>query len=156
MSKFPRTQAGKMANRYRLLQGAGGGRQAIIAPVQRLPRMQVVQAVTEIVPFSSYGAVALTTAADATGWVVGQGGSTGGFIDQGTISLSTAGSTSTVVTIYVNGSSIGTLTYASGDTTPQTDALTPTKVVVGDLITARVTTAGTGAKGLSGFVPIRP
>lgn len=136
--------------------GAGGGRSVLPSPSGRRPQLATVQAVTEIVPFSQYGAVALTTAADSTGWVVGQAGGVGGFIDEGTINLSTAGSSSTVVTVYVNGVSIGTLTYASGDTTPQTDALTPTRVVVGDRITARVTTAGTGAKGLSGFVPIWP
>jgi len=116
----------------------------------------VVQQKTEIVPFSQYGAVSTTTLGDSCAWIVGQDGGTGGLIDEGTMFLSTAGSTSTVITIYVNGSSIGTITYTSGDTTPQTDALTPTRVVLDDVVRCVVTTAGTGAAGLSGFVPIKP
>ena len=153
--RFPSSIGRRQATARRLTQGAGGGRQAIISPVARPSTpVQVVPVVNEVAEWSQYGAVALTTAADSPEFAVGQRGGTGGLIDAGTISLATAGSTSTVVTIYVNGSSIGTITYASGDTTPQTDALTPTRVVVGDKIRARVTTAGTGAKGLSVFVPI--
>lgn len=110
----------------------------------------------EVAPFSQYGTVTLTAAADSAAWVVGTLSGKGGLVNSATLSLSTAGSTSTVVTIYVNGNSIGTVTYASGDTTPQTDALTATRCAVGAKITARVTTAGTGAAGLSCFVPIRP
>lgn len=136
--------------------GAAGGRSNLVAAEGHpLIPLTVVQGPDEIFPFSSYDAVALTTSGSEPEWVVGQAGGYGGLIDEGTIKLRTAGSTSTIVTIYVNGSSIGTITYASGDTTPQTDDLTPTWVAVLDRVSARVTTAGTGAKGLSGFVPIK-
>lgn len=140
----------------RLIPGSLEGRSEQAQPPPSRPKGSVYRppARSEVAPFSQYGAVTLTTAADAPAWIVGQGGGTGGFIDAATLYLSTAGSTSTVVTIYVNGVSIGTVTYASGDTTPQTDALTATRVAVGARVTARVTTAGTGAKGLSAFVPI--
>lgn len=137
--------------------GAAGGRSALVAATPRQKSTPVVvQQKTEIVPFSQYGAVATTTLGDSCAWIVGQDGGSGGLIDEGTMFLSTAGSTSTVITIYVNGSSIGTITYASSDTTPQTDALTPTRVVLNDVVRCVVTTVGTGAKGLSGFVPIKP
>lgn len=138
--------------------GAAGGRTALVAPTPK-PKASVVlvQMPVEVVPFSHAGLIAVTTATHETHWVVGQGGGSGGLIDEGTIFCSENGSAgSTVLTIYVNGVSIGTLTFGSGDTTPQTDALTPTRVVVGDRVGARVTSAATGAAGLSGFVPIKP
>lgn len=62
--------------------------------------------------------------------------------------LATAGSSTTTVTIYKNGSSIGTISWGSGET------LSVTTFEVGfvadtDLLQVRCTTAGTDAKGIS-------
>lgn len=63
--------------------------------------------------------------------------------------LGTAGSSSTVVTVYVNGSSIGTVTLTSGQTNVGA-ALTTTVVAQDtDVVTVAVTTAGTGAADLT-------
>lgn len=104
----------------------------------------------ETIPFAQFGDVTLTDAGDSTAWRVRVGGK----IREIYASLSTAGSSSTVVTAYKNGVSIGTVTLASSDTT-ETDTITTVSVGPGDKITVRVTTAGTGAKGLSGFIDIK-
>lgn len=62
--------------------------------------------------------------------------------------LGTAGTSSTVVTVYVNGSSVGTVTLTSGQTNVAasfSEALTADS----DLVTVGVTTAGSGAKDLT-------
>lgn len=108
------------------------------------------EATVETAQWSQYGTVTLTTAADATAHRVRKGGT----IREIYGSLSTAGSSSTVVTVYKNGVSIGTVTLASSDAT-ETDTITAVSVAPGDKLTARVTTAGTGAAGLSVFVDIK-
>lgn len=150
---FQQRQA--IARRWMTPGSAGGRSNLVAAEGHPLVPLTVVQTVDEVAEFSSYDAVALTTSGSEPTFVVGQHGGHGGLIDEGTLFLRTAGSTSTVLTVYVNNVSIGTVTYASGDTTPQTDALTPTWVAPGDRVSVRVTTAGTGAKGLSAFVPIK-
>lgn len=63
--------------------------------------------------------------------------------------LNTAGTSDTVVTIYLNGVSIGTITIASGATSnTEANAKFSKRVIKGDIITVQVTTAGTGAGGL--------
>lgn len=68
--------------------------------------------------------------------------------------LGTAGSSNTVVTVKVNGSSVGTVTLASGDTqksvTFETKLLSRT-----DVLTMELTTAGTGAADLSAEAVLR-
>lgn len=157
MARLPRSpiQRQSILNRS-MLPGGVNGRSALVAPEPRPLAPTLVQPPSiEVAPWSAAGAIAVTTSGEQTTWIVGQAGGVGGIINEGTIYLSTAGSTSTVLTVYVNGASIGTLTYASGDTTPQTDTLTSTWVDVGDRVSARITTAGSGAKGLSAFVPIK-
>lgn len=153
--KLPRSPRARQATFMRkVAPGAAGGMTSIVAQAARPPLVPRAERVREVAEWSSYDAVAVTAAGSETSFVVGQRGGAGGLITAGTVFLTTAGSSSTVVTIYVNGVSKGTITYASSDTTPQTDSLTATWVDVGDRIAARVTTAGTGAKGLSVFVPI--
>lgn len=103
----------------------------------------------EIAQFSQYDTVTLTPASKVPSYTV----KVGGLIDALSASLATAGSSSTVVTFYKNGVSIGTVTLAASDLV-ETDAITPVRVAVGDRITARVTTAGTGAAGLETWAPI--
>ena len=63
--------------------------------------------------------------------------------------LGTAGTSSTVVTVYVNGSSIGTVTLTSGQTNVGA-ALTTTVVAQDtDVVTVGVTTVGAGAADLT-------
>lgn len=65
---------------------------------------------------------------------------------QGT--LTTAGSTSTVVAVALNGSTIATLTFAAGvDETETAVSVLPVKANV-DKLQVSITTAGTGAEGL--------
>lgn len=137
--------------------GAAGGRQATIAREPRpVPQPSFSVATDELAQFSAAGTLATTTSGDETQFVVGSQGGAGGLIDEGTIFCTENGSAgSTVLTIYVNGASIGTLTYGNTDTTPQTDPLTPTRVAIGDRVGARITSVATGAKGLSGFVRVK-
>ncbi|HUR18888.1 MAG TPA: hypothetical protein VMZ51_08145 [Acidimicrobiales bacterium] len=66
--------------------------------------------------------------------------------------LKTAGSSSTVATIYKNGASIGTVTLVSSDTN-ETDPLTLTTFTADvDGVGCGITTAGTGALGLTVLV----
>lgn len=109
--------------------------------------------VEEVVPFSAAGAVALTASGDEPQWRV----RTGGQIVSASLHLKTAGSSSTVMTFYLNGAAIGgtgTVTLASSATDQQA-YLGNVRAKPGDLISARVTTAGTGAKGLSAFVVMK-
>lgn len=131
--------------RNRMLPGAAAGRQAVVAPVSR-PLRQATTAtpVTETARWSHAGAVAVTASGDETTFDV----ELGGLIDELEADLKTAGSSSTVGTVYLNGVSIGTVTLAASDST-ETDAITPVWTVPGDKLTGRVTTAGTGAKGFS-------
>lgn len=104
----------------------------------------------EIAPFSAAGAVAVTAAGDEPQWQV----QTGGQIVSVSVHLKTAGSSSTVVTFYLKAVSIGTVTLASS----ATDAfayLGNHRAAPGDKVSARITTAGTGAKGLSAFVRMK-
>ena len=100
----------------------------------------------EIVPFSQAGAVSVTTSGDEPGWHVRQGGQ----VVSATVRLKTAGSSSTVVTFYLNGASMGTVSDTSEDA-----YLGNYRAKPGDVISARITTAGTGAKGLSAFVVLK-
>lgn len=104
----------------------------------------------EIAPFSAAGAISVTTAGDEPQWKVQRGG----HIVNVEVSLKTAGSSSTVVTFYLNGGSMGTVTLASSDT-DETAYLGAYRAKPGDKIGARITTAGTGAKGLSAFVRMK-
>lgn len=65
--------------------------------------------------------------------------------------LGTAGTSSTVVTVYVNGSSVGTVTLASGATSAQADIYVEL-VRNTDVVTLGVTTAGAGAAMLTVIV----
>lgn len=131
--------------------GSAGGRQATVAR-EPIPVPQPVRALAtnETAPFSAAGAVSVTPSGEVPKWKV----QTGGLIEEITATLDTAGSSSTVVTAYLNGVSIGTVTLASSDT-DETDLITPVRAVPGDVIGARITTAGTGAKGLSAFVVMK-
>lgn len=103
--------------------------------------------VVERAPFSQNGAVSVTAAGDEPIHDV----MVGGKIRRGIIRLKTAGTSNTVVTFYLNGSSLGTVTAGSGVTRVE-GAIGTSTAVPGDGISARITTAGTGAKGLSAFV----
>lgn len=59
------------------------------------------------------------------------------------VNLTVAGTTNTVVTIYKNGDSIGTVTVTSGNRTAFSDFSVP--FTADDELSARVTTAGVGA-----------
>lgn len=104
----------------------------------------------EISPASQYGAVAVTALTDTPEWDVW----TGGQIVAVVLRLRTAGSSSTVATYYVNGSSIGTVTLASS-ATRGVEYLGNVRCKAGDGLAVVVTTAGTGAKGLSAFVRMK-
>lgn len=103
----------------------------------------------EISPASQYGAVTVTALADTPEWDVWVGGQITALIAR----LRTAGSANTVVTFYLNGSSIGTVTLGSG--VNRGTAYVNERVKNTDGIAAVVTTAGAGAKGLSGFVRMK-
>lgn len=150
--KFPETQGRRQATNRRLTQGTGGGRQAIVAPVQRPSTPVQVAAVENEKPpgWSMAGAVAVVADADAPRYLV----LVGGRIDELYATLANAGSSSTVMTAYKNGASIGTVTLASSDTY-ELDAITPVFVIPGDVLHMRPTTAGTGAKGLHGNFVIK-
>jgi hypothetical protein len=104
----------------------------------------------EISPASQYGAVAVTTLADTPEWDVWTGGQLVAII----LRLRTGGSSNTVATYFVIGSSIGTVTLASTETR-QVAYLGDYRVKNGDGISVVITTAGTGAKGLSAFVRMK-
>jgi hypothetical protein len=70
-----------------------------------------------------------------------------------TYEISPASQYGAVATFYVNGSSIGTVTLASGDTRIQTTVNVRVKNTDG--IQVVITTAGTGAKGLSAFLRMK-
>lgn len=158
MSRLPTTPGRRQANTRQLTPGSGAGRSSVVAATPHpRPASVVVQQAAELAQFSHAGTIAVTASGDETQFVVGSQGGSGGLIDEGTIFCTDNGTAnSTVLTVYVNGASIGTLTFGNADTIPQTDALTPTRVAVGDRVGARVTAIATGAKGLSGFVPIKP
>lgn len=104
----------------------------------------------EVVPFSQAGAVSLTASGDEPQWNVQRGGQ----IVVASLHLKTAGSSSTVFTYYLNGASIGTATLASSATDIEVH-LGSHRAKPGDKISGRITTAGTGAKGLSAFVRMK-
>ena len=104
----------------------------------------------EIAPFSAAGAVAVTAAGDEPQWRVQFGGQ----IVSASLHLKTAGSSTTTITFYLNGASIGTASLASS-ATDTVVYLGDYRAKNGDLIGARITTAGTGAKGLSAFVRMK-
>lgn len=104
----------------------------------------------EIAPFSHAAAITVTTAGDEPEWDVRVGGQ----IVAWKVRLKTAGSSNTVMTFYLNGVSMGTVTLGSG-VTSKDDYLGDYRAKSGDVIGARITTAGTGAKGLSAFVTMK-
>lgn len=104
----------------------------------------------EIAPFSAAGAVATTTSGEEPQWRVRVGGQ----VVSASLHLKTSGSSNTVITFYLNGASMGTVTLTSGQT-DTTAYLGSYRAKPGDMIGARVTTAGTGAKGLSAFVVMK-
>lgn len=104
----------------------------------------------EVAPFSGSGAVSVTAAGDEPKWRVRAGGQ----IIAASAHVTTAGSSSTVVTFYLNGVSMGTATLASSATDIEV-YLGNYRAKPGDFISARITTAGTGAKGLSAFVVMK-
>ena len=104
----------------------------------------------EIVPFSYSGAITLTPAGERPRWNV----RTGGQVVSASLHLDTAGSSSTVMTFYLNSTTMGTITLASSDTDEEA-YLGDYRAKPGDKISARITTAGTGAKGLSAFVILK-
>jgi hypothetical protein len=91
--------------------------------------------------------VTVTTLADTPDWDVWVGGQLVAFI----VRLRTAGTSNTVVSFYVNGVFVGSVTLASGENR-KVAFLGDLRVKNGDGVAAVVTTAGTGAKGLSAFV----
>lgn len=104
----------------------------------------------EIAPFSAAGAVAVTTSGEEPQWRV----QTGGQIVSVSLHLKTAGSSTTTITVYLNGASIGTVSLASS-ATDTVAYLGDYRAKNGDLIGVRITTAGSGAKGLSAFVRMK-
>jgi len=64
------------------------------------------------------------------------------------VSLATAGTTSTIVTVYVNGGSQGTITLASG-VNKNTGTFNNVLVVDTDYLTVAATTVGTAAANLT-------
>jgi hypothetical protein len=98
----------------------------------------------EILVGSYYGELATTTLADTPPDRVSVGGQLVAVVGD----LATAGSTNTVVTIYVGGVSIGTLTIASSETQGE-DYLGNIRIAAGSRIQCVITTAGTGAAGLA-------
>lgn len=102
---------------------------------------------SEILPFSTTGTGLPTTLSKP--WIVRFGGK----IREIRAALDTAGSTDTVVSIKINGVEITTITITAGNTTatkliPKRTTIDNT-VVKGDIATVQVTSAGTGASGLS-------
>jgi hypothetical protein len=118
--------------------------------VERGTRKAKRSKVEETPPWSLNGAVAVTTAGDEPLWRA----RTGGQIIAATMHLNTAGSSSTVGTFYLNGASIGTITLASSATDVEA-YLGSHRVKPGDRIGFRITTAGTGARGLSAFLTMK-
>lgn len=104
----------------------------------------------ERAPFSHAGAITVTTSGEEPEWDVEFGGQVTGAV----VRLKTAGSSSTVVTFYLNGASMGTVTLASSETR-KVAYLGDYHANPTDSIGARITTAGTGAKGLSAFVRMK-
>lgn len=145
-ARLPRSPLERQSVLNRSMLGlSGGGRSAVVSPEPRpLAALPTAAVVVERVQYSQYGAVALTADADVARYTVREGG----LIDELHGALGGAGSSSTVFTWYLNGSSIGTVTLASSDT-DDTDSITPIVAVPGDRIHSRVTTAGTGATGAS-------
>lgn len=125
--------------------GVAGGRSAVVAPAPERPReMVTAPGFVERPPgWSMAGDVTVVSDDIVPRYVV----MVGGLIESLYATLSEDGSTSTVATGYVNGVSIGTVTLASSDTFER-DGITPVRVVPGDVVHMRPTTAGTGAKGL--------
>lgn len=98
----------------------------------------------EILVGSYYGALATTALADTPPDRVQHGGQLVAVVGD----LATAGSSNTVVTVYVGGSSVGTLTISSSET--QGEAyLGNIRIAAGARVQCVITTAGTGAKGLA-------
>ena len=104
----------------------------------------------EIAVWSHSGAITVTTSGEEPEHDVRVGGQLVSF----KVRLKTAGSTSTVVTFYKNGASLGTVTLAASATSKE-DYLGNYRAKPGDSIGCRITTAGTGAKGLSAFAVMK-
>lgn len=105
---------------------------------------------SERAPFSHSGSITVTTAGDEPEWDV----EIGGQVTAAVVRLKTAGTTDTVFEFFLNGSSMGTVTLGSG-VTRKVAYLGDYRGKNGDAIGGRITTAGTGAKGLSAFVRMK-
>lgn len=104
----------------------------------------------EVAVWSHSGAVTVTTAGDEPLHHALRGGK----VVEVSAHLSTAGSTSTVATFYLNGVSLGTVTLAASDT-DEYAYLGDYRVRPRDKVGCRITTAGTGAKGFSAFLVMK-
>lgn len=102
---------------------------------------------SEILPFSTTGSTLPTTVSKP--WPVRFGGR----IRKIVAALTTAGSTDTIVDVFINGVYLTSITIPSGSTTAELDI--PERTTLdnltepGDIATVQVDTAGTGAAGLT-------
>lgn len=108
--------------------------------VQRLDR-QMRRRQRHNVPFSYAGTLAVAT---STPWVPDEDVS----LREVRALLGTAGTSNTVVTVYVNGVSAGTVTLGSG-VTNNSASLSAALSADTDVVTVETTTAGTGAADLT-------
>lgn len=137
---FPQRVAGSIES---MIPGTVGGRVANASPVRRSVDAERPSGAASrpSVVFSLPGSVAASTSGP---WVA----------DAGTTLVSvrallgTAGSSSTTVVVKVNGTSVGTVTLASGDTSERAD-INAALVADTDVVTMAVTAAGTGAADLT-------
>lgn len=104
--------------------------------VQRLDR-QMRRQPKHNVPFSYAGTLAVAT---STGWVPDDDVA----LREVRALLGTAGTSNTVVTVYVNGVSVGTVTLGSG-VTNNSAALAEQLTADTDVVTVGTTTVGTGS-----------
>jgi hypothetical protein len=93
---------------------------------------------------SGFGGNVVVTDQSSPGWFPG-----GATVLHLEVRMNTAGSTSTVVTFYKNGISFQTVTLLSGETAKE--VAVNVAFANNDELTCRVTTAGTGAKGLTAY-----
>lgn len=114
---------------------------------ERRLRRHVAPLAPERIPFSYPGALALSTSPP---WVPVRDVT---LYDVRAL-LGTAGTSSTVVTVYVNGVSVGTVTLTSGQTNVGASLTSTALAADTDLVTVAVTTVGTGAKDLDVLVRV--
>lgn len=116
----------------------------IMALLADKDRDQEDHTIQEEAKFSRPGAL---TVSESGPWVPRVGGT----LVEVLCALRTAGSSNTVVTIYKNGASIGTITLGSGTTIAIQRSFNTTFNVDTDIMHAAITTAGTGAAHLTVF-----